>query len=73
MTYIYGVLKDPTDMKGILRRQNSAVPPDSLLDDFAGRIARELWWTNQEFSRVDIVPPSLSILIDHLGDEQWAR
>jgi hypothetical protein len=28
-----------------------------LLDDSAGRIAIELWWTNQEFSLVDIVPP----------------
>jgi hypothetical protein len=25
------------------------VPPDLLLDDSAGRIAIELWWTNEEF------------------------
>jgi hypothetical protein len=29
----------------------------------AGRIYRELWWTNQEFLQVDIIPP---------GDEQQA-
>jgi hypothetical protein len=32
-----------------------------------GKIARELWWTNQELSLVNII--SLSILIYHLGDE----
>jgi hypothetical protein len=42
-----------------------------LPDDFTGRIARELWWTNQEFSPVDIIIlPWLSMLIYHLGDEQ---
>jgi hypothetical protein len=35
-----------------------------------GRIARELWWTKQEFSPVDIIPPWLSIFIYLLGDEQ---
>jgi hypothetical protein len=34
----------------------------------AGRIAREFWWMNQEFSPVDIIPPWFSILIYHLGD-----
>jgi hypothetical protein len=35
----------------------------------AGKIVRELWWTNQEFSPVNlIIPPQLSILIYHLGD-----
>jgi hypothetical protein len=28
-----------------------------LPDDSAGRIYRELWWTNKEFSSVDITPP----------------
>jgi hypothetical protein len=28
---------------------NSPVSPTLLLADFAVRIARELWWTNQEF------------------------
>jgi hypothetical protein len=32
-------------------------PPDLLLYDFAGRTATELWWMNQEFSHVDIIPP----------------
>jgi hypothetical protein len=39
------------------------------LYDCAGRIARELWWTNQEFSPVDIIPPLFSMFIYHLGDE----
>jgi hypothetical protein len=37
-----------------------------------GRIARELWWTNQEFSPADIVPPGLSILAYHQENEQQA-
>jgi hypothetical protein len=37
----------------------------------AGRIARELWWKNQEFSSVNtIIPPWFSMLIYHMGDEQ---
>jgi hypothetical protein len=28
-----------------------------LLDDFAGGIAKKLWWMNQEFSSVIIIPP----------------
>jgi hypothetical protein len=35
----------------------------------AGRFARELWWTNQEFSSVDIIPPWFSMLIYNVGDE----
>jgi hypothetical protein len=38
-----------------------------------GRIARELWWTNQEISPVDIIPSWLSMLIYLLGDEQQTR
>jgi len=42
-----------------------------LLDDSADRIARELYWTNQEFSSDDIiVSPWFSMLVCHLGDEQ---
>jgi hypothetical protein len=41
-----------------------------LPNDSADRISRELWWTNQEFSSVDIIPPWLSMLIYKLGDEQ---
>jgi hypothetical protein len=33
------------------------VPPDLLLDNSAGKIARELWWMNQEFSPVEIISP----------------
>jgi hypothetical protein len=29
------------------------IPPDLLLDIYAGRISRELWWMNQEFSPVE--------------------
>jgi hypothetical protein len=36
----------------------------------AGMVSRELWWTNQEFSPVDIIPPWISMLIYHLWDEQ---
>jgi hypothetical protein len=39
----------------------------------AGGIVRELWWTNQEFSTADIIPPCFSMLMYHLGDEQYAR
>jgi hypothetical protein len=35
-----------------------------------GRIVRELWWMNQEFSFVIIIPPWFSMLMYHLGDEQ---
>jgi hypothetical protein len=34
-----------------------------LPDNSAGRIAEELWWMNQEFSSVDIIPPRFSMLI----------
>jgi hypothetical protein len=33
-------------------------------------IAREVWWTNQEFSFVNNTPPWISTLIYHLGDRQ---
>jgi hypothetical protein len=35
----------------------------------AGTIARELWWSNEEFP-VNIIPPWFSILIYRLGNEQ---
>jgi hypothetical protein len=42
-----------------------------LPDDSAGRITRELWWTNQEISSVNIIiQPQYSTLMYHLGDEQ---
>jgi hypothetical protein len=43
------------------------VPPDLLLDDSAGMIVRELWWTNQ-FSRHNST--MVLLLICHLGNEQ---
>jgi hypothetical protein len=48
----------------------SPVLPALLLDDSFGRIARELWWTNQKFSPVSIIPPWFSMLIYHMGNEQ---
>jgi hypothetical protein len=36
----------------------------------AGRIARELWWTKQELSSINITAPWFSMLIYHVGDEQ---
>jgi hypothetical protein len=45
-----------------------------LPDDSAGRIARELWWTNQEFSSANIIIlPWFCTLIYHLVDEQLAH
>jgi hypothetical protein len=41
-----------------------------LQDDSAGRTVRELWWTNQKFSSVNIIPPLFTMLIYHMGDEQ---
>jgi hypothetical protein len=32
----------------------------------AGRIDRELWWTDQEFSPFDIIPSWFSMLVYHL-------
>jgi hypothetical protein len=34
---------------------------------FAGRIVRELCWTNPEFSPADIIPPWFSMIISYLG------
>jgi hypothetical protein len=42
-----------------------SVPPAVLLDDYAGRIARKLWWTNPEFSLAGIIPSRFSMLIYH--------
>jgi hypothetical protein len=36
-----------------------------IADDSAGRIAKELWWTNEEFSSADIIPPWFSMLTYH--------
>jgi hypothetical protein len=41
-----------------------------LSDDSANRISRGVWWTNKEFSSVDIIPPWFYIPLRHVGDEQ---
>jgi hypothetical protein len=41
-----------------------------LPDDSAGKIDRELWWTNQEFFSVDGIPPMFSMSMHYLQDEQ---
>jgi hypothetical protein len=41
-----------------------------LLDGSAGRNARELCWTSNKFSSVDIISPRFSMLTYHLVDEQ---
>jgi hypothetical protein len=60
-------------MKEIVERLNSSfpspAPPALLRDDSAGRISRELWWTNHDLFLVDI-SPWLSMLMYHLGDEK---
>jgi hypothetical protein len=52
-------------LQGQIRHTSCLLP-----DNSTGWIARELWWTNQEFSSVDIITPWLSMLMYHLGDEQ---
>jgi hypothetical protein len=50
----YGIKKSLTYEKryfeGHIHNFLRQVPPDLLLDESASRIARELWWTNQELS-----------------------
>jgi hypothetical protein len=36
-----------------------------LPDDLAGRITRDLWWTNQEFSPVNIIPPWFTLRMNN--------
>jgi hypothetical protein len=61
------------DMRYLVRQNltlPSAVTSALLLDHSADITAREIWWSNQEFSAVNIIPPWVSMLIYHLGDEQ---
>jgi hypothetical protein len=54
-------------------RPNPSFPlpiPSACYRMTTGRNARELWWTNQEFSYFNIIPLWFSMLIYHLGDEQ---
>jgi hypothetical protein len=53
-------------------RTNSSFPspiPPAFLLNVCGRISTELWWTNQEFYPVGIIPPWFSMLMYHLMDE----
>jgi hypothetical protein len=53
-------------------RPNSPFPfpvPPVCYQMTTGRIAREFWWMNQEFSSADIIPPWFSLLLYQLGDE----
>jgi hypothetical protein len=52
---------------------NNPLPLTGFKPRTLSPIARELWWTDQEPSSVDIIPPSFSMLIYHMGDEQSAR
>jgi hypothetical protein len=52
--------KEPFEIKrdiSLAKFISFAVCPVFLLDASAGRNAREVWWTNQEFPPVDIIPP----------------
>jgi hypothetical protein len=46
-----------------LRQVSSALLPD----DSACKIVRDIWWTNQDFSPVDNIPPWFSMIMYHLG------
>jgi hypothetical protein len=67
------MLKNPSKYEqSYFVRPNSSpspVPPALLQYDSAGSITRELWWTNQESSPVDTIPPWFFMLIYHLGDK----
>jgi hypothetical protein len=68
--YFLGIPHKQRYFTGQIHHFVCQVPPNLLLDDSVGRIARKLWWTNQEISLVNIIPPWFSMLIYHLGDEQ---
>jgi hypothetical protein len=71
---LYGMLKNHSKHEIDIRRLNlpflSPVHSALILDDSAGKRSRELWWTNWEFSRVNIIVQWFSMLIYHLGDER---
>jgi hypothetical protein len=37
-----------------------------LRDDATGRIVEELWWTNKQFSCIDIIPEGFPMLIHNM-------
>jgi hypothetical protein len=61
------MLKNPTGVNRLFVRPNSLfsspLPLVLILNDPAGRIARELWGMNQELSPLSIIPPCVSMLI----------
>jgi hypothetical protein len=44
---------------------------DKLYSGGGNSTGGELWWKNQEFGLVNIIPPCFSMLIYHLEDQQW--
>jgi hypothetical protein len=68
-------IKGPFEVrKRYFVRQNSfpsPVHPALLLDVSACRIAIELWWTTQKYSRVYTTDVWFSMLMCHTGNEQW--
>jgi hypothetical protein len=59
-------------MKEILHKAKLIICHQFLLLCYqmtAGGIDRVLWWTDQEFSPVIIIPPLFCMLIYYLGDE----
>jgi hypothetical protein len=68
---LYGILKITCmyEQKYFVRPNSSflsPVPP-AYYQMTAGRISRELWWANQDFSSVSIIPPWFSILMSPGG------
>jgi hypothetical protein len=65
-------IKDPCRVwQRLFVRQNSfafPVPPALLQASFAGRIARDLWWTNQEFP---LSNHSTMVLDIHISSGGW--
>jgi hypothetical protein len=49
------------------------VPSGFILHVCTDGTARELWWKNQDPSRVGIIPPGFSMLMYNLRDEEYAR
>jgi hypothetical protein len=64
-------LRHEYEQRYFLRANSFPSPVTSalLLYESAGWISRKLWWTNQGFSPVDIIPPWISMLISHLRDK----
>jgi hypothetical protein len=61
------VKREQRRFKGKIHHFLCQVPTILLLDGSSDRIARVLWWMNQEFSPVNIIPPFLHAHISHRG------